>query len=636
MDSAPDATTAQAIAAQYDHPVLVDSETTEQSTVSALPDGTFQLSASNVPVRVKQDGDWVPVDTDLSRSGSWLEPAATVAPVRFSTGGSDVVDEVQAPSGEWISETWPHGPLPTPTIDGSTATYADVLPGVDLKLTATDVGMTSVYVVKSASAAANTDLDALGVDVEGADVTKTSSGMYSADTGEGAPLTGTSPVWWDSSHGGTFTEAGGDDPLRPVASTLSSDGVSMNVGLTTLQASVQYPLFVDPNWTPAANASWYTDKAYPNQSYLSASQSDVLRVGIYAQYQSDMFFQFSPPTSFSTTNTVVSSATLSTTQDSLDACPTNPIGVAVYGPKTAGFTWAQEQSYTGQWGSILETQTPGSCSNPSAHVIVPWDVATGVKAHLGSSSIQFGITSASSAQSRRHFERGATLTIIYDTRPNTPTGSAISVPARSCGTSASDAPPIHTGTDASLAGPTVKVVTTDPDGGPVQTIFTLSRVVGTTATLVATVTTPATPSGSTFSTNFPAFPQANYADGTYYWRAQGVDPTGNHSIGLTNPCWFSVDNTSPAAPTLAAVTTTASAIGEPFTVGVTPPADSTIAGTSTGSSTEVTRPRFRSPSRRTPRRPARPSTLGRPSAARLMAATRSWSRRSMGHRRCGW
>lgn len=121
----------------------------------------MQLEMSSRPVRVKQDGGWVPVDTTLQRDGDWFSPAASAVPVRFSPGGTDVISQTQTTSGEWVSESWAHGPLPTPTVDGDTATYAEVMPGVDLKLVATKTGMASIYVVKSEEAAKGSGLASL-------------------------------------------------------------------------------------------------------------------------------------------------------------------------------------------------------------------------------------------------------------------------------------------------------------------------------------------------------------------------------------------------------------------------------------------------------------------------------------------
>jgi len=150
-DSAADLPTAQAIAKQFGHPVTVEPNVTETSLVQALPDGTMQLDQSTEPVRVPRGAGWVPLDTTLVSNGDTLEPAAPAVPTRFSTGGS-LLAQIQAPSGEWLSETWQGGNLPAPNVSGNSATYPEVFPGVDLRLSATASGMAEVLIVKDPGA----------------------------------------------------------------------------------------------------------------------------------------------------------------------------------------------------------------------------------------------------------------------------------------------------------------------------------------------------------------------------------------------------------------------------------------------------------------------------------------------------
>ncbi|WP_404474182.1 hypothetical protein [Microbacterium aerolatum] len=277
--------------------VVVDDLTSPTELTTAMPDGTMQYEVSSVPVRAEQNGTWVPVDLDLVQRDGWYEPEASAMPVRFSAGGSSALAQVLT-EGEWVSEVWPHGDLPAPEVDGDTATYGNVFPDVDLKLVATKTGMASIYVVKTEQAAMSTGLADLHVLIDGAQIEETASGTAVAETDSGAQLHSGQPLWWDSSGGGTYREPGMEEPTIPVTHAVETDRVSMDVGDSVEQhekrsdTDVEYPIFVDPDWSSGISASWYTDAAYPNQSYLSAGASDVLRVGIYGNYRSDMFFQF--------------------------------------------------------------------------------------------------------------------------------------------------------------------------------------------------------------------------------------------------------------------------------------------------------------------------------------------------------
>lgn len=84
---------AQATAAAFGHPVVIDADTTPTVQVSALPDGTEQMVQNTLPVRVKTAGGWTPTDTDLVQSAGFLEPKATTAKVQFGSGGNDTLNQ---------------------------------------------------------------------------------------------------------------------------------------------------------------------------------------------------------------------------------------------------------------------------------------------------------------------------------------------------------------------------------------------------------------------------------------------------------------------------------------------------------------------------------------------------------------
>lgn len=60
--NAPDRVAAAAAARALGHPVAVEPDMTPTTEVVALPDGTFRLTESTEPVRVRTDRGWVPID----------------------------------------------------------------------------------------------------------------------------------------------------------------------------------------------------------------------------------------------------------------------------------------------------------------------------------------------------------------------------------------------------------------------------------------------------------------------------------------------------------------------------------------------------------------------------------------------
>ncbi|WP_341868865.1 DNRLRE domain-containing protein [Streptomyces murinus] len=179
----------------------MDARTTESSQVFANPDGTFTQEMNAAPVRARKDGGtWAPIDTALVRdTDGFVRAKNTTATLSFSGGGDDALVTLED-KGRELRLGWPTA-VPEPQVDGSTATYAGVLPDVDLKLTALDSGYTSVLVVKTAEAAKNPALATIRMSVlgRGLDVAPTADGGFVARDGDGSPVF-ESPAgrMWDS------------------------------------------------------------------------------------------------------------------------------------------------------------------------------------------------------------------------------------------------------------------------------------------------------------------------------------------------------------------------------------------------------------------------------------------------------
>ncbi|GAB3898759.1 hypothetical protein GCM10029964_083740 [Kibdelosporangium lantanae] len=115
--------------------VEITSKTTTQNQVFANPDGSQTLEAHAMPVRANTGHGWQPIDTTLAvQPDGAASPAVTTVPVRFSGGGTAPL--VELGTEQRLALRWPT-PLPQPVLAGDTATYPEVLPGVDLKMTAT-------------------------------------------------------------------------------------------------------------------------------------------------------------------------------------------------------------------------------------------------------------------------------------------------------------------------------------------------------------------------------------------------------------------------------------------------------------------------------------------------------------------
>ena len=206
--------------------VEVTGERTEYSTVFANPDGeTFTLSTSMAPVRVKQpDGAWAQPDPTLVRAADGtIGPKAAATGLQFSGGGDGPLAKISEPGRE-LSVGW-SGHLPEPSLEGATATYVDVLPDVDLKVTASVTGFQHVLVVETPEAAADPALQELqfSLRAQGLKVREAAAGGLDAVDGNGKALfKAPAAFMWDSSGDQTEADASSAAMVMPRSGSVTT------------------------------------------------------------------------------------------------------------------------------------------------------------------------------------------------------------------------------------------------------------------------------------------------------------------------------------------------------------------------------------------------------------------------------
>ncbi|MEU4214071.1 LamG domain-containing protein [Actinoplanes sp. NPDC026623] len=316
---------AQRAAAACDGRVEILSARSEYGSSYANADGTTTMETSMSPVWVRRSGNkWAKVDITLRKAADGsIEPVASPSPVRFSAGGTGPAVSFQAGGAE-MTLGW-KGKLPSPTVNGATAVYADVLPDVDLALTATVGGFKHVLVVKNATAAKNPALREIRFKV-GGDVTPapTRDGhvRFATSKNRTVAVTSTASAWDSSVLAGVAgpvvpaqarsLAATEPDPelvssaARPGAAAVSrplevtaGQGdlvVTATGGLLDDPATV-YPVYIDPQIGPASS-KW----AYANSANKDWDVDGMGWVGInpYDGVRYRSFFDF-PSTSGSLT-----------------------------------------------------------------------------------------------------------------------------------------------------------------------------------------------------------------------------------------------------------------------------------------------------------------------------------------------
>ncbi|MFJ5123149.1 ricin-type beta-trefoil lectin domain protein [Kitasatospora sp. NPDC088548] len=184
-------------------PVVVDAMTDEASKTLANPDGTLTTTDNALPVRTERDGAWAEIDSTLrANADGTVSPAVASTALTLSGGGAGAMATVSTSDGKKLSVNAPFT-LPAPTLHGATATYANVLPGVDLQLTALPVGgWRDVIVVHTPEAAANPALKTLRfpIDAQGLTVSSDDHGRIDVKDDTGAlRFRSPAPLQWDSS-----------------------------------------------------------------------------------------------------------------------------------------------------------------------------------------------------------------------------------------------------------------------------------------------------------------------------------------------------------------------------------------------------------------------------------------------------
>ncbi|WP_217197353.1 LamG domain-containing protein [Streptomyces buecherae] len=277
--------------------VEVTTARTESGEVYATPGGDLESVEHLRPVRTRADGRWQPVDTTLRSAPSGrLSPRGATVGLEFSGGGQGPAVRLER-AGRALSLGWPT-PLPEPRLEGDTAVYQNVMPDVDLRLSAQPDGFSQLLVVKSAKAAASDELAALRlhIDTNGVTVRETGHGGVEAvdPAADSAVFEAAGPMMWDSSTavsqagGGSDTdrkstggereaprsaEAAGADPpgmgdsgkLAPVGVDIAAHGKELvltpDQRMLTDESTV-YPVYIDPQWfTPRASA-WTVASRY--------------------------------------------------------------------------------------------------------------------------------------------------------------------------------------------------------------------------------------------------------------------------------------------------------------------------------------------------------------------------------------
>lgn len=312
-----------ALAAETGEPVEIIQQRTENELVFANPDGSLTSETSVQPQRVERpDGSWVKADATLERRpDGTVGPKAAVVDLAFAAGGSsDFV--TLGEEGKSFTLRWPT-PLPEPVLDGDTAEYREVLPGVDLLASASVTGYSYVLEVKTPEAARSPELAELRLPVrsQGLDLsTGPTGGLQAVDASGERVFGGQEPKMWDSSNTGVPADAvpasGTDMPAQEapdaaakvadMALDVSASAVTVEPDRSVLTASdTDFPVYLDPEAGMSKSEWLYVSSAHPSTEFHKFKKDEGVGRCSYksiggtyyvcssSPYTNRMYFQFS-------------------------------------------------------------------------------------------------------------------------------------------------------------------------------------------------------------------------------------------------------------------------------------------------------------------------------------------------------
>jgi hypothetical protein len=264
-------TAAVAQAEQSGQPVVATAETTETTTIQANPDGTLTATVSSGPV---QEPDltsltgWSPIDLTLQSTNQGLEPAVSAVDTVFSDGGAGALAWISDGSNVY-AEGWASS-LPDPIVSGYTATYPDVLPGVDLTLQAQPQGFEQGFVVDAPP------IQPLVLDVplslRGLTAQVDDSGQLVVTDPAGNPVAAASAATMSDAAIDPHTGDPVNTEVIPTAVVSTSSGpvlrTTPNPAFFT-DPAVTYPVTIDPSPNLSVNVDTFVSSNNPTSSFAT-------------------------------------------------------------------------------------------------------------------------------------------------------------------------------------------------------------------------------------------------------------------------------------------------------------------------------------------------------------------------------
>jgi RHS repeat-associated protein len=549
-DERPDEMAALITARMCGGRVEVGSRRSERMRMWAEPSGSLYVESTLEPEWIRDpNGKWVKVDVTLERHGDG-SVAPKAHPNSLTLAGAKPAGDNDLATLRLGKQTltlgW-RGSLPEPVLSGTTATYREVRPGIDLVVEATRTSYLYSLVVKDRAAASGLSQIAMPWRTGGLTAVSTAGGGLELRDRKGGKVARVAPAqMWDAVLDGRSGEhlhrsglgmkvddrRGGQDLVLSPSRAFLDD------------PHTQYPVTIDPGpWDFNPNFDTYVE----SDTTTDVSGSTELRVGTFNSggtvARSFLSFWLG---GFLHGATVQSAYLFLWNFHSWSCTP--ELWQLYFSPYVdSSLRWSNQPGIPGSDFISQSSQTLGASGCGQNWV---WtDAASGVQRLADdwtSSTVNFRIHAASETNNlywkKFYSAQGTVQPILRITYTMKPTVAAVSTaPATQCLTG-SGRPFINTTT------PTLRATVNDAEGASVSASFEWWNTGGS---LIGSATTAAAASGSTLATTVPSGALAN--GGTYSWRVRGGD--GITASDWSPWCEFTVDNVAPgSAPGVSSTT----------------------------------------------------------------------------------
>jgi hypothetical protein len=558
--------------------VEIAAATTETRQVFANPSGTLTMEQTARPARVRQGGGWVPVDLRLERRADGrIAPVAATADVSFSGGGSAPLARIGRGATS-LSLAWPE-PLPQPVVDQDTATYADVLPGVDLVVHAEVDSFSEVLVVKTPAAAASPELRALrfATEASGVRLQVGESGGFDAVDAAGVPVfSSPEPLAWDSSGGteapasavtestksaaGAVVAGSAEDPrvrapqdgdrVVPMTVEVGAGSVTVRPDAALLgDPGVRFPLYLDPTVgvTPARTLWAMVNKSFPGTSSVNWGNGQnnqgegvgyTNREGVHTKR---LYWMFDTRP---IAGKVIYQSKFRPFETHADSCTKSQIKLELTSAISRSTNWTNQPTWKEPVSSLTTAVGRNEC-RPGGERLEFDAKHAATRAANGrwpSATLRLIAGTETNRVGWKRFRNDAQWSVEYNTPPPAPVNIRTTSPATSCVIGAGR-PSIP------LDPPILTALLTDADSAKqqMQAHFELWQTNGAE---IAERVTEIKKAGS-FTWPLDLLPgDKKLREGNYSWRVRAGD-TVTWS-GFSRWCEFTVDSTAPLQPAVTA------------------------------------------------------------------------------------